>query len=248
MVFLSIGPLHEVAAFMDRYPEDCKNVHFVGMQGSMDVGYYGVNGAVRENNVKLGIDACQAVMKSGLFLTKRLATLDTCGIVQLDTGDFFKKLTESQNPMAQSYMENMLIWHGLFVETRPWLQELYRWPERSSILFDTVAAMIALEDPDAPSSFFDFKEVDLLVTESAHTVDARAFVADPDGYLSGAINMQRDDQEALKREWMPPAKALLASDRSQSGATRVRVTKGWTNFHAALGDIAYGIAGATRDR
>ena len=56
----------------------------------MDAGYYGRAGAVGENNVKLGVGACQAVMSSDLFLTKRLATLDACGIVQLDTGDFFR--------------------------------------------------------------------------------------------------------------------------------------------------------------
>ena len=301
IVFLSIGPLHEVAAFLQKYPETCKKVHFVGMQGSMEIGYYGREGCVRENNVKLGVRACQAVLSSPTFLSKRLATLDTCGVVQLDKDDFFEEVTQSKSGVARAYVENIQIWHGLFVKTRPWLSELYRWPERSSILFDTVAAIVALEDPPIPkrdtsvdtgsaigtgvgtavdsavvsavsaafgaafgaafsaafgaafgatervrnaeSSPIAYREVELLVTDSAHTLDAAALLTNPDYARETVSGQGKDITEKQVAEWKEEAQKLRAMVDAGEAANVVHVTSGWRNYRAFLQEVALRIAG-----
>eukprot|EP00935_MAST-01C_sp_MAST-1C-sp1_P002383 g2383.t1 len=244
IVFLSIGPLHEVAAFLQQYPGACGKVHFVGMQGSIDVGYYGRPGCVRENNVKIGIGAAKQVLGSKAFLSKRLATLDTCGVVQLDQADYFSKVASSKHSVTQAYIENIQIWHKLFVQSRPWLSTLYSWPERSSILFDTVAAMIALEEPPQPSAteidspYLTFKKMHLHVTDSAHTIDANKFQKDPTAYVRRMVGAEFSEDDIA-----PCMTQIQTASSESTEAQFVYVTTGFRDYTGYLAAVADRMAG-----
>ena len=59
LTLIAIGPLGNVAEALKRNPNITKNSRFVGMHGSIHIGYRGSNSPDQEFNVKRNIAACR---------------------------------------------------------------------------------------------------------------------------------------------------------------------------------------------
>jgi inosine-uridine nucleoside N-ribohydrolase len=125
------GPLHTMAAVVDRQPQIAAKASFAGMFGGVRKGYGG--GPVSpEYNVKANVPAARKVF-SAAWRQIAITPLDTCGLVNL-SGQRFQALKLSRDPLAQTLLENYRIWSG-----KKRLAEL----QASTTLFDTVAVYLA---------------------------------------------------------------------------------------------------------
>ena len=132
-VVICIGPVPNIAEALRREPAIAARARFVGMHGSIRKGYGGRDQIDAEYNVRADAKACQAALSAPWPV--RITPLDTCGLVHL-TGDKYKKVRDSNDPVARAIIENYRIW-----------SEDKKVPDvRSSTLFDTVAVYLAFAD------------------------------------------------------------------------------------------------------
>jgi inosine-uridine nucleoside N-ribohydrolase len=131
ITIIAIGPLHTVAAALERDPSIAGKANFVGMHGSVRKGY--------DNNAKPAVEynmtnvpASKKVFTAA-WRSMAITPLDTCGLVRL-SGDRFAKLKESNDEVVKAVLENYRIW-----SKKNQLSEL----KGSSILFDTAAVYLA---------------------------------------------------------------------------------------------------------
>jgi len=150
---ISIGPSHTVAAALQRQPAIAGKAIFVGMQGSVRMGYGKGSKPQPEYNVKCNVPAAQRVF-SAPWREARITPLDTCGLVQLG-GKRFQSLVESQDPLVKALLDNYRIW-----ARNPK-------PTGSSTLFDTVAVYLALP---GPKPLVKLEELPIRVTADGMTV------------------------------------------------------------------------------
>jgi inosine-uridine nucleoside N-ribohydrolase len=128
---IAVGPLHTMAAVLDRAPQIAAKASFVGMHGSVRKGYNG--GPVSpEYNVKVNPAAAQKVL-SAPWRQITITPLDTCGLVTL-SGPRFEALKRSRDRGVQALLENYRIW-----AKKANVDEL----RASIVLFDTVAVYLA---------------------------------------------------------------------------------------------------------
>ncbi len=131
ITIIAIGPLHTVAAALERDPSIAAKANFVGMHGSVRKGY--------DNNAKPAVEYNMSNVPASkkVFMapwrSMAITPLDTCGLVRL-SGDRFAKLKESNNEVLKAVLENYRIW-----SKKTDVAEL----KGSSILFDTAAVYLA---------------------------------------------------------------------------------------------------------
>ncbi len=173
---ISVGPLHTMAAVLQRQPDLAGRASFVGMHGSVRVGYGGGKKPSAEYNVKANAPACQRVFAAA-WRQASITPLDTCGLVRL-SGQRFQSLVASRDPVVQALLDNYRLW-----SKKKSLEEL----KVSSVLFDTVA--IYLADP-GPRPLMQLETLPIRVTDDGMTridpAGAKLVVAsawkDLDGY------------------------------------------------------------------
>ncbi|MBN2505077.1 MAG: nucleoside hydrolase [Verrucomicrobia bacterium] len=134
VTLIAVGPLPSVAAALEREPRIAQRARFVGMHGSVRRGYGGSKDISAEWNVRADPRACQKVFAAAWDMT--LTPLDTCGLVHLD-GDRYRRVRESDDPVARAIIENYRIW-STARDPKAKAAET-----RSSTLFDTVAVYLA---------------------------------------------------------------------------------------------------------
>jgi len=132
ITLICIGPLPNIAAALEREAGIAQKARFVGMHGSVRKGYGGSKDISAEWNVKADVKACQKVFSAPWDML--ITPLDTCGLVNL-SGDRYRKIRDSQDPICKVIIQNYRIWSS----KDPKAAE-----ERSSTLFDTVAVYLAL--------------------------------------------------------------------------------------------------------
>lgn len=136
VTLLCIGPLPNIAVALQREPRIAQRAKFVGMYGSVRLGYGGKQQISAEWNVKADPKACQRVFTAPWDMT--ITPLDTCGLVRLE-GERYRRVRDSKDPIAAAITANY----------RCWAKGGKRSPEAaeksSSILFDTVAVYLAME-------------------------------------------------------------------------------------------------------
>ncbi len=180
---IAVGPLHTPAAALERRPDIAGRAVFVGMHGSVRIGYGGSRKIHAEYNVKCDVPASKRAL--GAPWTRALITpLDTCGLVKL-RGDRFKALRDSDDPVLKALMENYRIWakKGSVADLK-----------ESSILFDTVA--IYLAEP-GPKPLVKMEDLKIAVDDKGYTridpAGAPMAVAtawtDYEGYLDRLVRM-----------------------------------------------------------
>jgi inosine-uridine nucleoside N-ribohydrolase len=135
MTLVCIGPVPNVAEALRREPAVAERARFVGMHGSVRLGYGGSPEPAREANVANHTEACQAVFAAPW--AKTITPLDTCGLVHLE-GERYRAVAESPDPLPRAVIQNYRIW-------RPGWDAGYR-EGRSSTLFDTVAVYLAFSE------------------------------------------------------------------------------------------------------
>ena len=129
---IAIGPLHTLAAVVNRRASVAAKASLVGMDGSVRKGYNGKAPASAEYNVAANAPAAQKVL-SAAWRQIAITPLDTCGTVNL-SGKRFETLKKSHDPLAQAVVENYRIWKN--AKTADAI-------DASSVLFDTAAVYLA---------------------------------------------------------------------------------------------------------
>jgi len=131
---IAVGPLPNVAEALKREPRIAAKARFVGMHGSVRLGYGGNKKISAEYNVRADAKACQKVLSAPWDIT--ITPLDTCGLVHLK-GDKYKTVRDSKDPIAAAIIENYRIW------SKKRDKDVSDF--RSSTLFDTVAVYLAMD-------------------------------------------------------------------------------------------------------
>ena len=136
VTLICIGPVPNIAEALKREPRIAKKARFVGMYGSVRVGYDGMKHPAPEWNVKCNPKACQAVFTAPWDMT--ITPLDTCGIVTL-TGEKYSHVRESQARIAADIIANYRVWAAADPKLPADMPTT-----RSSTLFDAVAIYLAI--------------------------------------------------------------------------------------------------------
>lgn len=155
VTLVAVGPLPNIAAALEREPAIARKARFVGMHGSVRLGYGGSKKVSAEYNVRADAPACQKVFTAAWDMT--ITPLDTCGLVHL-TGEKYAAVRDAKDPVARALVENYRIWAGQRKQAGPA-------EKRSSTLFDTVAVYLAFAD-----SLLEMEELGIRVTDKGFTV------------------------------------------------------------------------------
>ena len=179
VTIIATGPVSNLEVALQREPRIAENARFVGMHGSIYVGYGGRGDPAAEFNVKCNPEALQAVFTAPW--EKTITPLDTCGIVHIG-GERYKKVRESNDPLIRALLENYRIWSG---------REKGKQAGGSSTLFDTAAIYLAATDAD----LCKMETLPLRVTDEGMTV------IDKDNGRKVRAAVEWKDLDAYK-DWM----------------------------------------------
>jgi inosine-uridine nucleoside N-ribohydrolase len=134
VTLICIGPVPNIAEALRREPRITQRARFVGMHGSVRRGYGGSDTPCAEYNVKMHTRDCQQVFAAGWDMT--ITPLDTCGLVRL-TGEKYQAVRCCPDPLIAALIENYRHWSTRDGRVSP------EFEQRSSVLFDTVAAYLS---------------------------------------------------------------------------------------------------------
>jgi inosine-uridine nucleoside N-ribohydrolase len=134
ITLICIGPVPNIAAALAREPKIAERARFVGMYGSVRVGYGGSSTPAAEWNVKADPKACAKAFTAAWDMT--ITPLETCGLVDL-AGDRYRRVRDSANPIAAAVIENYRLW-STHADANNKAADSH-----SSVLFDTVAIYLA---------------------------------------------------------------------------------------------------------
>jgi inosine-uridine nucleoside N-ribohydrolase len=159
-VVIAIGPAPNLPEALRRAPEIAERARFVGMYGSVRLGYGGSPTPEPEWNVRADPSALRAILEAHWQVT--LAPLDTCGLLELE-GAHYAAVRDSEDPLAQAVIANYRLW----LPHVEWLPDAGDLPDRkSTTLFDVVAVHLAFDETP-----FEIDEIGLRVTEDGLTVE-----------------------------------------------------------------------------
>jgi len=161
---ISIGPLANLASALARAPTITNNSRLIGMHGSVKRGYLDAPKPSREYNLVKHTAAAQQVFASDWDIT--LTPLDTCGSIQLH-GDHFKQVMANTDPLISAVRENHFGWFDAI----DWpITKMVDPTIESSVLFDTVAVYLALEEP-LNIDLVQMETLPLVLTDDAKTIE-----------------------------------------------------------------------------
>jgi len=158
VTLIAIGPLPNIAAALELEPRIARRARFIGMHGSLRRGYGGALSAAAEYNVKEDVGSCRRVFEAVWPIT--ITPLDTCGVMDL-SGELYRRVRDAQGPLARAIIENYQIW----CRRQPTLQAPEMPRDRSTILFDTVAVLLALG-----RQWLKVEELGVRVTDKGYTI------------------------------------------------------------------------------
>ena len=166
---IAVGPLPNVAAALEREPKIAKKAEFVGMHGSIRLGYGGNSTPSAEYNVRAFVKEAQKVFIAPWDMT--ITPLDTCGLVHL-TGEKYEKVLNNNSPLTNALMENYRAWYrqGLLNQDK-YLSEAeldkrvdQKCNSSSTTLFDTVAIYLAMS-----TELVKMEKLPIIVTDDGYT-------------------------------------------------------------------------------
>jgi len=152
ITLLVIGPQTNIREALKRDPGIAKKARVVAMAGSVEIGYNGKKGRNAEWNILADVEAARAVFAAPWDIT--FAPLDSCGTIILK-GEQYAAVAGSSQPLAVTTIENY----------RDWANRKHYPENESSVLFDTVAACLAIDE-----SFCKMETVKLSVDDKGNTV------------------------------------------------------------------------------
>jgi len=157
VTLICIGPAPNIAEALKREPRIAQHARFVGMDGSVRLGYGGAKQPCAEWNVKADTQALQAVFAAPWDIT--ITPLDTCGLVNL-TGEKYQRVRAATDSIATNLLANYRLWAAADSGSPAGTTE-----QHSSTLFDTVAVYLAMR-PD----LCVMETLNLRVTDDGFTV------------------------------------------------------------------------------
>lgn len=163
VILLCIGPLMNIAEALRRDPSIAQNARFVGMQGSVRIGYDGEVKPAAEWNVKVDPKSLQEVFAAQWDCS--ITPLDSCGQVQLK-GDRYQRIYQSEDSWVKVLIDNYKIW----LPKVSWLDPKPDLTRMSSTLFDTVAVYMAHSQ-----DLLIMEDLPLRVTDDGFTVIDEVF-------------------------------------------------------------------------
>ena len=158
ITLIVIGPCGNIAEALRTNPDIAKNARFVGMHGSIRIGYVGSRVPSPEFNVQQDIQACREVFQAPW--EKTITPLDTCGNIAL-SGRYYKPFLNCNNPIVNVIKENYNLWAkksviNKFMKTNP--------EQNSTVLFDTVAIYLAFSE-----ELLNIEELKIEITDKGLT-------------------------------------------------------------------------------
>jgi inosine-uridine nucleoside N-ribohydrolase len=155
VTLICIGPMPNVAAALEREPRIARRARFVGMDGSVRLGYDGAKTPCAEWNVKGDAAAAKKCFSAAWDIT--VTPLDTCGVVGLD-GARYQRMLKARDPVPATIMANYRLWSKAR-KTEAAAEQ------RSSTLFDPVAIYLAFAQ-----QFCKMEKLGIRVTDDGLTV------------------------------------------------------------------------------
>lgn len=142
VTIISVGPAMAVAEAVTRAPEMARKARFVGMFGSLRLGYKGVAPPDIEYNVKTDPLALRKALAAE-WLDCAITPLDSCGLLTLD-GAHWQALWHSRDPFAVALIDNSKVW----LPKVDWMPKDFDLTLKSSVQFDAVAVIMAFDERD----------------------------------------------------------------------------------------------------
>ena len=182
LTIISVGPVPTLAEALRRAPDIAERTRFIGMYGSIRVGYDGAPEPTAEWNVRADVDSLRTVFAAPWDIT--LTPLDTCGLLKL-RGERYAAVRDSGDPLARAILENYRLW----LPHIDWLPDDPTRPDReSTVLFDIVAVWLAFAE-----DLVEIEEIALRITDDGMTVE------DPKGRTARCA-MRWKNQAALEEQ------------------------------------------------
>jgi inosine-uridine nucleoside N-ribohydrolase len=190
VTLIALGPLPNIAEALKREPRIAEKADFVGMHGSIFVGY-GTDKPDAEYNVKADIAAAKKVFSAGWPMT--ITPLDTCGRVVLDGKDY-QKVLQRKSILTNTLLENYRTWFRDGLRERKDVKETdfdrltdEKLNSSSTTLFDTVAVYLAINQDLVQMQQLPLRISDdgfTRVEDGAKSVDCAVKWKSLDGYES----------------------------------------------------------------
>ncbi len=156
ITLICIGPVPNIAAALKRDPRIAQKARFIGMQGSVRLGYGGSPKTINEYNVRADVNSCRAAFNVPWEVT--ITPLDTCGLVVLK-GEKYARVRDCPDPLIQALIESYRIWTRHVTWTKVDAEK------QSSTLYDTVAVYLAIS-----RDLLKMEQLGIRVTNDGYTV------------------------------------------------------------------------------
>jgi len=156
VILIAIGPAPNIGEALRREPRIAEKGRFVGMYGSVRIGYGGAKTPAAEWNVKADPKACRQVFTAPWDML--ITPLDTCGLIVLK-GDRYAQVRNSQDPIAKMVIENYRTWTASQNKG-----DASGADKQSTTLFDCVAVYLACSQ-----EFCQVEKLGLRVTDDGFT-------------------------------------------------------------------------------
>ena len=156
ITLIAIGPLGTVAGALRMNPNIVEKSRFVGMHGSINIGYTGSNSPSREYNVRKNIKACREVFQASW--EKTITPLDTCRKIVI-SGELFERIINCNNITVKTIKEKFEIWKKKIIP-----RFILSKKDQTSVLFDTVALYLAFSE-----DLLKIEDLKIEITEKGHT-------------------------------------------------------------------------------
>lgn len=138
VTLICIGPVPNIAEALKREPRIAQKARFVGMHGSVRLGYGRSPKPSAEWNVRADPASCRAALSAPWDIT--ITPLDTCGQIQLQ-GESYARLRACADPVVQTLLANYRAWTAFNADKGR------KGPDpalSSTTLFDCVAVYLAV--------------------------------------------------------------------------------------------------------
>jgi inosine-uridine nucleoside N-ribohydrolase len=155
---ISVGPVQNIAEALRREPRIAQRARFVGMHGSVRVGYANDPKISAEYNVKIDPKTCQEVFTAPWDMT--ITPLDTCDKIALSS-EKYQRVLQSTDPIAKAIIENYRLW-----ATARGMGSPEGFPTRSTTLFDVVAVYLAFSQ-----EWCGMETLGIRVTDDGFTIE-----------------------------------------------------------------------------
>jgi inosine-uridine nucleoside N-ribohydrolase len=158
VTIIAVGPVQNLAEALKREPRIAQRARFVGMHGSVRVGYANDPKISAEYNVKIDPKTCQQVFTAPWDMT--ITPLDTCDKIGLG-GEKYQRVFQSKDPIAKAIIENYRVWAIARGMGSP-----EAFPTRSTTLFDVVAVYLAFSQ-----DWCGMETLGIRVTDDGFTIE-----------------------------------------------------------------------------